>query len=149
MSDNFLIFIPADPEFVPGFKSRKHALTYLRDHFREADKVQDEVHDKEVFVHCGGNLESVRCPICDRPLDIEWVMGQVEERFSSRPKTRDVEVPCCGAVVDLNNLKFSWPCGFARYEISVLNPNRTEEDHEVKVLEAALGTTLSVIWSRI
>ncbi len=33
------------------------------------------------------------------------------------------EMPCCGQNACLMDIEFDWPAGFARFELSVMNPN--------------------------
>jgi hypothetical protein len=61
-------------------------------------------------------------------------------------------VPCCGALVSLDTLRFDWPCGFARFEIAVRNPARGEYEftsEELDMLAAILGHPVRQILAHI
>jgi hypothetical protein len=40
----------------------------------------------------------------------------------------DVTVPCCRTVIELDNLHYEEPIGFARFEISAMNPTRARDE---------------------
>jgi len=58
-------------------------------------------------------------------------------------------VPCCTADVTLNDLVYDMACGFARFEIKILNPNKAEPtDAELTTIGKTLSHPLRQIWSR-
>ena len=75
-------------------------------------------------VDCGVNLERITCPHCGGSLDTDWWSDLLEEHAESGFTTLVTEVPCCGAATSLDALDYDWPCGFARFEIAVWNPER-------------------------
>jgi len=145
MSDNFLIFIPTDADFEPEPTSRTRAVSYLRDRLPSGEDFSDEVSSAVEFVGCGSNFESVHCPSCGASLDIGWWSERMDVAAKSGFAVRVVEVPCCGRSMDLNQLEYRWPAGFARYSLSVRNPGEGVEKVELRFLEELLNTPLRVI----
>lgn len=51
-------------------------------------------------------------------------------------------VPCCEAIVSLDALHYDWPVGFARFEVSAMNPTRAKYELDAQDLaevSAVLG----------
>jgi hypothetical protein len=49
-------------------------------------------------------------------------------------------VPCCGVATSQDALDYDWPCGFARFEIAVWNPERASfSDEELTAIGNTLG----------
>jgi hypothetical protein len=58
-----------------------------------------------------------------------------------------VVVPCCGTRAPLNDLTCHWPQGFARFILTVAEPNFADlTAAQVRELEALLGCPLRKIW---
>jgi hypothetical protein len=59
-------------------------------------------------------------------------------------------MPCCATGVDLNELVYDWPQGFARFSLSAMNPNveNLNADQEAQLADV-LGTSLRRIWTHI
>ena len=49
----------------------------------------------------------------------------------------DARVPCCGAVVSLATLRFDWPVGFARFEVTAMNATRAKYELDAEELAHA------------
>ena len=68
MSDNFLRFVPTDPEVLPDLASTAGARDMVAERLPRADAVEVGRFNSVEFIDCGGNFESVRCrraePIC-------------------------------------------------------------------------------------
>ena len=70
--------------------------------------------------------------------------------FEAGFATLTVTVPCCGGQVSLNDLRYDWPCGFARFELEAWNPNRDRlTADELAQLAAALGCEVRQILAHI
>ncbi len=60
----------------------------------------------------------------------------------------DVTMPCCGRAGSLNDLRYDWPMGFARFVLSARNPNLPELPPEaLRRLVQIVGCELRVIWA--
>jgi len=78
----------------------------------------------------------------------EWWSMAMEVGHEQHFKDLRVTTPCCALHTTLNDLEYSWPAGFARYTLEVLNPNIAELKPSVqRRLEAALQAPVRVIWA--
>jgi hypothetical protein len=54
---------------------------------------------------------------------------------------------CCGASVSLNDLRYVWPAGFARFVLEAMDPDVADlSAAEHAKLETTLGCELRRIW---
>jgi hypothetical protein len=58
-----------------------------------------------------------------------------------------VELPWCGDVCSLNDLRYEWRAGFARFVLKVESPGRDIDGEQLGALETALGCKLRRIWA--
>jgi hypothetical protein len=59
-------------------------------------------------------------------------------------------VPCCDALVSLNDLTYDWPVGFARFELEAWNPQRGWlTDEELLQLSTVLDCQVRQIMAHI
>lgn len=113
----------------------------------EADELTTCRYDEVTFIDQGGNFESVCCPACKTVLDTRaWWQQQMEAAYSTRFQVLSTVTPCCSSTVSLNDLEYSWPAGFARFEVRVSNPGRGWlSQEEMAQVSAALGITVRQI----
>lgn len=147
MADTFLRIIPADPERVPSALARSRAVAVLQRAVPLADNIESQVTDDVRFVDCGTNFETVSCPSCG--VDIgEWWSVVMEVGHEQQFRDLRATLPCCGLRTSLNDLVYSWPAGFARYTLEVLNPGvGSLGDRVLERLADALGAPIRVIWA--
>jgi hypothetical protein len=101
------------------------------------------------FVDCGGNFETVTCPLCGTDVG-EWWSTAMEAAHEQQFQDLRATLPCCGRRASLNDLVYHWPMGFGRYTLEVLNPGVGSLPERVHHrLEELLGTPLRVIWAYI
>ena len=100
------------------------------------------------FIDCGSNFESVSCPTCGTDLD-QWWPDAVNSAFeASHFAELAVTLPCCGVAASLNDLKYEWPAGFARFVLEVVEPHVGELGAEIVArLEHIFGGHLRIIWA--
>ena len=144
MSDDWLLVIPADPAWVPSGEAANTALAYFRErvpaHARTAATVQAKLLDEIQVVHQGSNWERLRCPYCSTELETGWWTERMEEAYATKFTRLGVVVPCCGKQTSLNDLRYEWPAGFARFILSAMNPEHGWlADAELNAIEATLG----------
>ncbi|WP_181387329.1 hypothetical protein [Streptomyces sp. Act143] len=61
-----------------------------------------------------------------------------------------MSVPCCGAATTLDRLDYDWPCGFARFEIAVRNPETGGlSEEQLASVAQALGHPVRQIQAHI
>ncbi|QDT66564.1 hypothetical protein [Calycomorphotria hydatis] len=151
MSDNYVIIIPADPEFVPTEQAQRAALEYFQEIAPSADEIESETHQLPQFIDCGGNFEWIRCPNCKTTVCTDWWNERMEADSNDDGfQLETIAIPCCGFSGTLNDLDYSFPQGFARFELGAMNPNLGELNNAVKLrFESLLGCTIKVIYQHI
>lgn len=114
----------------------------------DADEVTSRLSSELLFVDAGANWESTNCPNCNRQLDMNWVFEAIDAAYETRFTVLDVRMPCCGARSSLNDLRFDWPCGFARFVLQARNPGVADlTAAQIGKLEDVLGCALRLIWA--
>lgn len=157
MSDTFLKLVPLDPSFVPGTREQAEAVALLSAAFPEGEDVEAEVYDTVTFIDNGENTEAIICTVCGRSLEFAdelaaEVMRQLNDAIDAGlVSTETIAMPCCRSIVAVTSVRFDWPAGFARFELSIRNPNtpRPMPDEVRRRLEVALGSPLLEIWAHI
>jgi hypothetical protein len=152
MSDTWIRFIPTDREYVPPREAQARAVALLRSFVPNADEVETNVSDEIQFIDCGGNWMGVACPECGADAE-PWFADAMSTAFESC-RFRDLRAvaPCCGAKVLLDELKFGWPVGFARFVLEARNPELTTaalSEAQNLALEKALGCSLRIVWRHL
>ncbi|MFI0464812.1 hypothetical protein ACH347_12085 [Saccharopolyspora sp. 5N102] len=155
MSEDVLSVIPADPRWQPDRAAADRAAAVaarLAPGTAGGASVEIRVtwHDEMTAIDCGDNLERIGCPRCGASIDLAWWSGLLEVLRGAGFETLAVQVPCCRAEASLDELDFDWPCGFARFEIAIWNPERIWFDEaELAALAAALGHPVRQIRARL
>ncbi|MEV5527666.1 zinc ribbon domain-containing protein [Streptomyces prunicolor] len=152
MSDNYLTLIPTDPYWQPDRAAAHQAKAALSALLPDADArrgLTARWHDTVEVVHCGTNLETIRCPHCGADSSAWWA-DALQERYTEGFSTLLVTTPCCDTETSLNDLTYDWPMGFASFRIEALNPNRGRlTDQELTSVTAAAGHPLRQILTHI
>jgi hypothetical protein len=70
--------------------------------------------------------------------------------YRSRFQDREVDVPCSGAKIDLNDFRYEWPIAFAPWSVEVLNPDSATflSGHDQVLIKAALRSPVRQILAR-
>jgi hypothetical protein len=117
------------------------------------------VYDRIQFIDQGENIEAVVCPACKKRSHLEhfkendpvvaWWYDLSDAMCETDVETLTTGMPCCGAKVRIMELEFDWPAGFARFELSVMNPNSGDNLTETQIgdLEQILGCPLRQVRS--
>jgi hypothetical protein len=71
----------------------------------------------------------------------------MDDAFKNRFTNRAVSPPCCRANLDLNDLRYDWPAGFARFVLEALYALEDLSDSSLAELSEILGTPLRKIWA--
>jgi hypothetical protein len=156
MSDTILSVIPTDPRWQPDPARAEHARSVVagllpmeRPGFHE---LKVTWHAQVAVVDCGENLQRISCPHCAAEIDTEWWRDLLEERFRLREGFDDLTatLPCCRGSTSLTDLDYDWPCGFARFEIEIWNPDRDWfTDEELVSIAQAIGHPVRQIMAHI
>ena len=150
MSDDFLRLIPTTPTFLPSAEARDAALQLLKSWLPSADAITSEISEQTRFIDPGTNLERVGCPFCGSALSDCWESAM--ESASARGfSDLEVVVPCCQTRTTLNDLRYEWPAGFARFVAEVRNPGRGAAltSEEIWQLEQILGCELRQVLAHL
>ncbi|MFD8781106.1 hypothetical protein [Kitasatospora sp. NPDC059599] len=152
MSDDVLSVIPADPYWQPEPAAAERAVAVVAGLVEADDDAEVEVgwYERPTVVDCGENLERIGCPHCGGLIEPVWWADLSEEHAADGFATLAVTVPCCGSATTLDVLGYDWPCGFARFEIEVWNPERLcFAEAELAVIAAALGHPVRQVRARL
>jgi hypothetical protein len=144
MSDNYLCFVPTDPDFVPSDEAAEVAVRLLRSF---GGDIKIERHDRRQFVYGGVNFDGADCPVCGASLD-GWWEDAMAVAHASAFADLNVLTPC-GHQTSLNELAYRWPAAFARFWLECWNPGMREDDSVIEGVSRALGTTVKTVWAHI
>ncbi|WP_067821543.1 hypothetical protein [Actinomadura kijaniata] len=153
MSDFVVSVIPTDPRWQPSPEAADACADLLRAllYPEEPDpEVEIDWYDRVAIVHPHENLQHVTCPRCGREIS-DWFDELAEEAEEREGLTAlEATVPCCGARIPLTDLRYDWPCGFARFEIAAWNPERQPlSGADLAALGEALGHPVRQIEAHI
>jgi hypothetical protein len=151
MSDDLMRFIPTEPSHVPSDDAQARAIALLRDFTPRADGIKAQISQGVEFIDCGANWSGVACPACGADLE-GWFWDELERvRKSSAYRDLSVVTPCCSACSSLQELRFGWAVGFARFVLEVSNANVGGylSLSQQRALEEVLGCQLRLILCHI
>ncbi|MEU6348890.1 hypothetical protein ABZ896_06140 [Streptomyces sp. NPDC047072] len=155
MSSTVYSVIPTDPHWQPERAAGDRAAALLARLAPESDggfdtEIDVDWYDAVNAVDCGSNLTRIRCPHCGARIDHEWYGDLLETHCDTGFTTLAVTVPCSGAATSLDALEYDWPCGFARFEIAVWDPDREPfDERELAAVGESLGHPVRQIVARI
>ena len=149
MSDNWIQFVPVDPEAQPTREAADKAIELLSSFAPEADEVSAKFAETIEFFHPGGNWSGVECPSCGVDAASWW--NDAMDR-ASQDSFRDLSVttPCCETQTSLNDLRYVWPATFGRFVLEAMNPNigNTTPEQDLELTEC-LGLGLRKVLTRL
>ncbi|MCU7730532.1 hypothetical protein ODJ79_43035 [Actinoplanes sp. KI2] len=129
MSDDYIRLIPSDKQWQPKPEAAEAATSYVAQLFSgpqdDVEEVEAEFYDQVTLIDAGENTTKISCLNCGGDIAVDWFFDLIEEKGEAFGNL-DFEVPCCGAVVALDSLRYDWPVGFARFEICAMNPTRAK-----------------------
>ncbi len=154
MSADILKLIPVDPRFVPSRAAQSRAVDALAGKFPEGHDCEAEDHGHVAFIDQGENLEAIICPACSKRIPFydtteaetiqAWWHDATDDLSVEDVEELNVVMPCCSRSVPLVTLRFDWPAGFARFELSIWDPGIGENlaEAELAEFETILGCKL-------
>ena len=159
MSDDGLKLVPKDPAFGPTPAAQAAAVTAPEQLLPEGEMCQAEVRNCLWFIDQGENLEAVVCPYCggrttfdfhsedDPALDWRYELSDKFEDEETNLSDLLTEMPSCSHQVKVMDIEFDWPAAFARFELSICNPNVSENlaTDQLGQLESLLGCELKQV----
>jgi hypothetical protein len=122
----------------------------LKSWLPSAGAVTSEISEETRFIDPGANFERVGCPFCGSDLS-GWWEDAMERAGTGGFSDLAVVVPCCQTRTTLNDLRYEWPAGFARFVVKVQNPGRGAEltSEEIQQLEKLLGCELRQVLAHL
>ena len=168
MSDNWIHLIPVSPDFVPpaakvdkAVRIVAEAWPTLRPRVVHTKKAEFEgswpdvvilvvVRDEIEFVSGMENFEGAFCPFCGTRIDDDWWGNAFDH--ASKVKFRDLAIlsPCCGRSTSLNDLDYRFPAGFARFSLSIHDPNLEGfSPISVRRIGETLGCAIRQVWEHL
>lgn len=145
MSDTFLKIIPTTPTYIPG---QDNANTLLSSLFK-GKEIENTMADTVEFIDQGQNFESVSCNLCGHTFEIEDWQDAMDKAYEQRFADLQFSPSCFNKVTSLNDLDYKWPAGFAKFSISIANPDEGLDSASLSELQKILNTPLRVIWAHI
>ncbi|MFL5731807.1 MAG: hypothetical protein ACJ78Q_01290 [Chloroflexia bacterium] len=156
--------IPTSPEYVPDTLSQEQAASYLRGLLLPnpdpSSEITARVTEYVEYVDQGGNFERVVCPFCRSDLaseSSEWWDEMMDKAYEGRFADLRIVTPCCHTQSSLNDLKYEWPVGFARFVLEAYEPFSIDSEGVYQMLELSpadleylqetLGCGLRIIWA--
>lgn len=152
MSDNVLKIIPKEPDFIPSKEKQELASKLLHELLPEGEMWEANEYEDIHFIDQGANIESIVCPLCKHKNKFDdlydWWQS-IGEKAEESGWNQTVTIPCCSTEINILSLKFDWPAGFSRFELSIWNPNITRPlPVEIKhKIESIVGCELMEIWA--
>ncbi len=149
MSDHVLRLVPKDLHFWPEPAAARDAESLLRAFFPDSDHVQAKYFDAVSFIDAGENWEGVRCSACGADAE-PWWNASMSTAAASAFSSLTARAPCCGSLIQLNQLNYVWPVAFGRFALEALNPNATDlSPDQLDRVSRTLGTSLLTVHARI
>jgi hypothetical protein len=144
---NYLRFIPADPDYEPPLAGDQQALQLLASFVPNSTEIVSHRYDTIHFVDAGSNWESVHCSRCEAVLADEAWGYLVDQAYVVQFADLSIRMPCCGTISSLNDLRYGWSVGFARFVLQARDPDADISREQLRLLEDVLGCLLRKIWA--
>jgi hypothetical protein len=149
VSQNLLRLIPTDPLWIPSLVQQSICIERVRSLVTDALDVRSMTYANVTFVDAGQNFQAIFCPSCHAEIELSWWQPAMGSASVARFARLDIETPCCGFPSTLNDLRYHWPQGFARWVVEATGPGRRVlTEREVSQLEHAVEHELRQIWTR-
>jgi hypothetical protein len=149
MSDNWLQFVPDDPQYRPSQEQAENARQLFASFVPEADEVSAQVRDTIEFFHSGSNWSGVKCSACGADAE-SWWEDALDAAEAQSFESLLCVAGCCGAEVSLNELSYVWPAAFGSFALVAMNPNVENLSAAQKgELEQQLGCSLRAVWTHL
>jgi len=151
MSDDFIVLVSRDPSWRAEPLVLERVTAILRRLAPSADSITPEVSEAIRFHDAGSNFEGIRCPRCAAEISIDWWQNCMDEDSDGDGfALGSFEVPCCEALLNLNELKYESNQAFSRTSWTVQNANIGElSDAAGRELEEAAGLPLVAVYQHV
>ncbi len=146
MSENILKLIPSSPTYTPHENDLAKVSALLKESLPSSVSYSINISQVVRFIDPGSNLATIFCPNCDSIIDLTWWQESMDKAYEHKFEKLSVQVPCCKITLGLNDLKYKWPAGFAKFSIDIRNPNQDITDLTLSKLEDLIGISMIKIW---
>jgi hypothetical protein len=146
MSNTILKFIPTNPNFIPTAANQDKAKLFLKGIFKSNDIKLEQTESIE-FVDPGSNFEAISCNLCGKNINNEVWQNAMDKAYKKHFSDLSFFTPCCHKQTTLNDLTYHASAGFAKFIISVSDPNGDIDAARFVELEKLLGTPVRKIWA--
>lgn len=157
MSTSYIKFFPIDKNYIPSQIAQEKAVELLQELLPECGICEVATYNNLQFIDQGENLELIYCPLCKVEVQFADLSEDFMENWLEIEQTAkengyeaiEVLMPCCNNKALFTDLTFYWPAGFAKFELSVEDPQVAEKlpPDQVGELEKILGCKLYQIWT--
>ena len=147
MSTSALKIISTDPSYIPLKTQLDNAKKFLSKIYK-AEKTEYITTETIEFVDQGENFVSVSCNLCGREINMESWQVEMDKAYKKQFSDLVFITPCCHKKTSLNDLHYKSPAGFAKFFISIMDPQNGLTEMEIKQLQDVLGTKLRIVWAR-
>lgn len=152
MSDNVLKLIPRNKNLIPSELLLESAVELLHTLLPNGEMWDSQVYKNVQFIDQGTNFEGIICPLCKKRTDIDDVAdwwSEICEKSEANGWEFIITTPCCNSEIILTDLLFDWDGGFAKYELTIWNPNvlKPLDGYILRQMEQHLGCELKEIWA--
>lgn len=145
MSDSIVRVIPSDPfVMIPSILLEKVSI-YLKKHIN-CDSVSFKEYEHPEFIDCGGNLDIITFPLCGTIISFDWWRKAMNNAYNSLFTDLKTITPCCNKSTTLNDLNYSFKCGFAKCSIEIHNPSNID-NVIIQEVQEILGTAITIIYA--
>jgi hypothetical protein len=153
MSDYYIEFVPANPQFVPEGLAVEDALKFLRGALQDKrhQGVSFKIYDRVMFFDPGDNWEGVHCAQCGAEVEHWWVDAICRSDKTSHSRDLMARTPCCNRETSLNDMNFGSVGGaFGLFVLRIENPDFPDIEAEIgSALERILGTRLRKVLNHV
>jgi hypothetical protein len=143
----YLRFIPVDPAYDPPLVGDQQARQFLASFLPSSAEITSHRYSTIHFVDAGSNWEPIHCPRCGAILEDEAWGHLVDQASVTQFTNLSAMMPCCETASSLNDLRYEWPVGFARFILQARNPDADVSQAQLHLLESVLGCPLRKIWT--
>lgn len=147
--------VPVDPLFCPEESVFEEALEFIRNRDNQLEgcpmQIELERFEKTQYFTAGCNLDAAYCGHCQEPFSLDawsdWMSREYEKGEGSFLLEAE-RMPCCGARLNLNELRYELEQGFATFGINIWNAGVvTQEEHAE--LERIFNTKMRIIYQGV
>jgi len=141
-----LRIISTNPSYIPNNQQQQQAKDFLTKIYPK-HKIEWISKDTIEFVDQGQNFDTIICPFCGKTIETEYWQDAMEKADQNHFTDLTIITPCCNKHTSLNDLRYITPAGFAKFILSVNDPETEIAQENITSLEKILGTQLRIIFT--